>query len=75
MTLRFGLEKKRERRVGHTSFKLIGFSVVSNVRGFGFSDLHLTIFLGLGQSEILFIPLQTRAAELVNHISPSMIRV
>jgi hypothetical protein len=61
-------------RVGRTSFKLVGFSVVSNVWSFGFGDLHLTIFLGLSQSKILLVPLQAREEELVNGVSLSTIR-
>ena len=62
-------------RVGHTSFKFVSFSIVSNVWGLGFSDLHLTVFLGLSQGKILLIPLQTRIGELVDYISPSTVRV
>jgi len=60
---------------GLTPFELVGFRVVPNVRGLGFSYLHLTVFLGLSQSKIILVPLQTRTVALVNRISPSTTRV
>lgn len=61
-------------RASLTSFKLVRFSIVSNVRSLGFGNLHLAIFLCLGQSEIFFVPLQARGGESVNRIFSSTIR-
>lgn len=51
-----------------TSFEFICFGIVPNVWRLWLCDFHLTIFLGLSESEILLIPLQTRIAGSVNLI-------
>lgn len=49
-------ERQRSRR---TTLDCIGLRVISDVRGFWFSDLHQAIFLYLCQSQVFFVPLQS----------------